>query len=305
MGAATRTISLSHDATLSRRMPRSAMERPATTAAPSAARTIVVGLAIALAVAGWEVARGSLYTSRSDVGYALGVVGGAMMCVLILYPVRKHVRALRWCGPLKYWFRLHMMCGIVGPLLILFHSTFRIRSLNAAVALGAMVLVTLSGIVGRYIYRRIHHGLYGSRATLEELQRELRQQADALEPLLEWLPAVRHEVDAFSSLAAERAARWMDRTIHFLSLGAKRFVVGRRIRRIIAAAPSAGAGSGAPRVKVRTLLRTIDATLYAVERTAQFTAYERLFSLWHVLHVPIVYMLVLSAIVHILAVHMY
>jgi len=38
---------------------------------------------------------------------------------------------------------------------------------------------------------------------------------------------------------------------------------------------------------------------------AQFATYERLFSLWHVLHVPFVYMLVVSAVVHVIAVHMY
>jgi hypothetical protein len=40
-------------------------------------------------------------------------------------------------------------------------------------------------------------------------------------------------------------------------------------------------------------------------RVVQFSFYERLFSLWHVLHLPLFFMLVLSAIVHVLAVHMY
>jgi hypothetical protein len=43
----------------------------------------------------------------------------------------------------------------------------------------------------------------------------------------------------------------------------------------------------------------------AVQQVAQFGAYERLFSMWHVLHVPFLYMLVLSAIAHVIAVHMY
>jgi hypothetical protein len=45
--------------------------------------------------------------------------------------------------------------------------------------------------------------------------------------------------------------------------------------------------------------------MQGVQRVAQFNTYERLFSLWHVLHVPFVYMLVLSAIAHVVAVHMY
>jgi len=38
---------------------------------------------------------------------------------------------------------------------------------------------------------------------------------------------------------------------------------------------------------------------------AQFEAYDRLFSLWHVLHIPFVYVLVVSAIAHVIAVHVY
>ena len=45
--------------------------------------------------------------------------------------------------------------------------------------------------------------------------------------------------------------------------------------------------------------------LNAVVRVAQFTAYERLFSLWHVAHIPFVYLLVISAVVHVVAVHAY
>ena len=45
--------------------------------------------------------------------------------------------------------------------------------------------------------------------------------------------------------------------------------------------------------------------LDSVQRVSQYAAFVRLFSLWHVLHVPLVYMLVLSAIAHVVAVHMY
>jgi len=41
------------------------------------------------------------------------------------------------------------------------------------------------------------------------------------------------------------------------------------------------------------------------QRVAQFSRYERLFSLWHVLHVPLLWMMVLSAVAHVVAVHAY
>ncbi len=40
-------------------------------------------------------------------------------------------------------------------------------------------------------------------------------------------------------------------------------------------------------------------------QTSQLAVWERLFSLWHVVHIPFIYLLVLSGIVHVVAVHMY
>jgi hypothetical protein len=45
--------------------------------------------------------------------------------------------------------------------------------------------------------------------------------------------------------------------------------------------------------------------LRKVRRVAEFGSYERLFALWHVFHLPFFYMLVITALIHVLAVHMY
>jgi hypothetical protein len=65
------------------------------------------------------------------------------------------MRSLRTFGSVVFWFRLHMTLGLIGPTLILFHANFRLGSLNSNVAMFAMLLVAASGIVGRYLYRKI------------------------------------------------------------------------------------------------------------------------------------------------------
>jgi hypothetical protein len=57
--------------------------------------------------------------------------------------------------------------------------------------------------------------------------------------------------------------------------------------------------------RLRAACDLVQTYLRSTREVAQFHTYERLFSLWHVLHVPLVYMLVLSAIAHVVAVHMY
>jgi len=261
--------------------------------------SVVASVVISLALLAWAVRRGDVYTSASDLGYWLGVAGGSLMVVLLIYPLRKRFRMLAVLGPLKHWFRFHIVAGIVGPVIVLFHSTFHIGSFNAAIALACMLLVVASGLVGRFIYRKIHHGLYGSRATAADLQRTLEQQVASLEGVLFRLPVIEREISRFSALASlQPQGRWQ-RGLHFASLGWKRHMAGRRVRRAIAGCDAAA------NARLHTLARTIDDTLKAMQRAAQFSTYERLFSLWHVVHIPFLCMLVVTAIIHVVAVHAY
>ena len=271
-----------------------------------ASSAVVASSLIALLLLAWIVSRDAPYSSSSDLGYWLGICGGSLMLVLLVYPLRKRFRALAFLGPLKHWFRFHMFAGVAGPVIVLFHSTFRVGSFNAAIALASMLLVVASGVVGRVLYRRIHHGLYGSRATIAELQRTLDQQMASLAGTLAALPAIDQEVHRFAALATlQPTGRWR-RALHIGLLGGQRLLAGFRLRRAIAGTGlKVGADATATKVHLNALLRTLDELLGAIQRTTQFSTYEKLFSLWHVVHIPFLCMLVVTAIVHVVAVHAY
>jgi len=261
---------------------------------------------VLLILAGWAVRTDALYSSGKGVGYILGLVGGSLMLGLLLYPLRKRLRFMQEWGALKHWFRFHMVGGILGPLLVLFHSTFHVGSFNAAVALSCMLLVVASGLVGRFIYRKIHHGLYGSHASLKELEQTLAQQFKTLEPVLSRMPLVKQEVERFAALVSLPPASRSARIVHFLSLGARRTLAARRLRRTLGTYAKAEQDRlVASHANLDTLLQTIDNTLQAVQRRAQFSTYEKMFSLWHVIHIPFLCMLVITALVHVVAVHIY
>lgn len=268
---------------------------------PGTARALIVVGTLVAGIALWRVSHGDLYTSGSTLGYYLGVIGGSMMLALLTYPVRKRAASLKDAGPLRHWFRAHMTLGILGPLCILFHSTLHVGSLNAAVALGCMLLVAASGVVGRFIYRQIHHGLYGARATVEELQKSLNTQMIELEPTFQRVAEVRIAVANFVERSHAVPPRLGARALHFLLLYWHRPLVRRRIRRALI--PQSA--HPVQRTHLASLAGTIDELLIAVHQHSQFSTYERLFSLWHVAHLPFVYMLLASAIVHVVAVHMY
>jgi hypothetical protein len=273
-------------------------------------RGLVVPLLVLFAALGWLAARGGFYTPGDDFGYYLGLVGALMMLVLLLYPLRKHVGFLRKLGAIRHWFRLHMFFGIAGPLLILFHSTFTIGSLNAGVAMGCMLLVAGSGVIGRFIYTRIHHGLYGRRATVQELQNQLGICEGEIRSKFHFAPRVEERLKAFGELAHRHPEGFLAGAWQFLTLALRaRHIRARCMRDLKKNLGTHAMQRGWTRDKLRRRLAAasemITTYLVAVRHTAQLGVYERLFSLWHILHVPFVFMLVISGVVHVIAVHMY
>ncbi len=257
-----------------------------------------------LAWLGWKIAHGKYYTPRSGFGFYLGVTGTLVMLSLLAYPLRKHIRWMQRWGALKHWFRVHMVLGIIGPTLVLFHSTFHIRSTNAAVALFSMLFVVASGIVGRFVYTQIHHGLYGRRETLEKLQEELRSQADVSKSRLHFAPQVEQWVEWFEREAMEVEHSFLGNLLHLPALALRRRYVEFRCSRQLRWIWRHDHSPSVRRI-VSDVLSLIPGYLKEVQRVAQFTMYERLFSLWHVLHIPLIYILAASTLFHVIAVYMY
>jgi hypothetical protein len=265
---------------------------------------------LALVALGFIVYRFKPYTPGSDFGYYMGMVGGILMLLLLLYPLRKHVRPFHVLGATRHWFRLHMVLGILGPTLVLFHSTFEIGSLNAGVALFCMVLVAGSGIIGRFIYRRIHHGLYGRRASLEERQTALGLRDQDMKSKFHFAPRVEERLKKFETEALALGKDGLAHLWRFTTLGFRSHLTAwhclREIKRLLKRqAHERGWEQDKLHARVATANRYLDEFLSAVRDAAQFTTYERLFRLWHVAHVPFVWMLAISGVVHVVAVHMY
>lgn len=260
-----------------------------------------------LAVASaWAVGNALQLDAGSELGYWIGVVGGVAMLLLFLYPLRKRVPLLRGLGATKHWFVFHMLMGAAGPWLILVHCNFRVGSTNAAVALGSMLVVAASGVVGRYLYVHVHRGLDGRRADLAELRARLDASHDKLGAAFSLAPQVRDRLLAFEAAvvgAAPAAAPVLLWRSHRAAQQARREVRG-LIDQALADAP----GQLAPerRRQVRAHWRRQAAQHIAQSLgVAQLGAWERLFALWHVLHLPFVYVMVACAVAHVIAVHAY
>lgn len=261
-------------------------------------------------LAGYMLRDTGLLTPEEGIGYWLGIIGGSMMLTLLLYPLRKRFRILQFLGPTRHWFRLHMVFGLLGPLLILYHCNFNLGSINSKVALYCMLLVAASGIIGRHFYSRIHRGLYGRKTSLTELQKDLVASTEKSHGLSNLMPRLVTRLDAMSaemqgcnitqSLGVGRSLRWT--FTHRLTQISLMLLAHRELK--AAASASDIVARDYKRLR-KTAFRFVSDFTTRTGRVAQFAFYERLFALWHILHLPIFLMMVVSALVHVLAVHMY
>jgi hypothetical protein len=267
-------------------------------------------VAVVLVYLGWRFPTERYISPETGLGYALGITGGSLILLLLVYSARKRVHWLGFLGSLNRWFDVHVVFGIVGPILILYHSNFSLGATNSNVALFCMLIVVGSGLIGRFIYSRIQFGLYGRQLTLGELQGNA-ERLRALEGTISFLPQLvsrleTHEARLLASgsrLPLLSLAKPLGVSINaFIARWGLRRYVRKELRRAARRSPTIA--SERKRL-LRAALAYIDTRLIATRRVAEFEAYERLFSLWHVLHLAMFFMLLVAGIAHVIAMHVY
>jgi hypothetical protein len=272
---------------------------------------LTFGIAIVVVLLiGWLNRNDSSLTPKSGVGYWLGIAGSLLMLLLLVYPLRKRMRSLRVIGTVAFWFRAHMILGVFGSVLILWHANFRLGSINSNVALLAMLVVATSGIFGRYLYSKIHLGLYGRKAAAPEIIADaeaLRRLIGANMPVTDRVVA---QLNALAQLGAAASKGVLAGLVLLPVISWRGTVVRMQLivdaRRVIALqGKRLGQSRRIQRQRLAGVADLVTLHVAAVKKAAALAFYERLFRLWHVFHVPLFFLLVIAAIIHIFAAHFF
>lgn len=222
------------------------------------------------------------------VGIVLGITGLTLMLMPLVYVARKKIRALSRWGSLQKWLQVHIFCGIVGPVLVTFHTSFKFNGI-ITVAFWLMVLVVASGFVGRYLYVRIPRSVRGVALTHEEV----RARAAALKSDLgaAGLPIqILEGVDAFERKAIPHEDRASLAGLFLGDLLLQRHRA--RLRTQVQA-------SGLPASALDETLETITERAWLLRDLAYLRLSQRLFEMWHVFHQPLVYVMYGIAALHV------
>jgi hypothetical protein len=172
-----------------------------------------------------------------------------------------------------------------------------------------MIIVASSGVVGRYFYTRIHYGLYGKKATLAGLVKDMEAEKGKLLVIYNIAPELKQELSRFqvtlkTSLTLGESIR------RFFILGPKirlaSLILPFKLRRIVKAH---GQKYQWTPLHTRRFAKLVSAHVRYYLQTSikvcEFAIYERLFALWHTLHLPLFIMMIITGIIHVIAVHMY
>jgi hypothetical protein len=236
------------------------------------------------------------------IGIKLGMLGVLMFFLIYLYPLRKKWGWLGRQGNSRHWLDFHVVLGATAPIIIAFHSSFKFGNI-AGMAFWSMLVVTLSGFVGRYLYAQIPRGLSAAELTMKEMQeREETLQRD----LAEQRANFGFCVDALYQMpSADQVAKrpMVASLLSMILIDFKRPFKTSFVR-------LKEAGFGPWLFSFCGLLPTRDPKLERAIRVAQNQATlskhilflrrtQQVFQLWHVVHRPFSYAFAILAILHI------
>jgi hypothetical protein len=224
-------------------------------------------------------------------GHGLGVCGAAMILLLFLYLLRKY-EIVRW-GNLSHWLDVHILFGVLGPLLVTLHTAFKFGGI-VSVSYFSMLAVMFSGVFGRYLYVQIPRAIGGG----ELSEREMRERKKEME----------ERMRTRFGLTAEDIAR-MERSFSLSGdddRSALGILGGLLLEDLIRPLRSLSV-----RRAIRNSFPTLDPDgverLFGLIRRWSLLSRKirflgttrRIFYYWHVLHRPFAYVMVLIMLIHV------
>src|SRR5437016_4421045 len=243
-----------------------------------------------------------LLRPSGTIGIKLGMLGVLMFFLIYLYPLRKKWGWLGRMGNSRHWLDCHVVLGATAPLIIAFHSSFKFGNI-AGMAFYSMLMVTISGFVGRYLYAHIPRGLSAAELSLKEIQEKeeaLRKELDEQKATFGFCVEALSELPTLAEVAK---APLIASLLSMFLIDMKRPIKASLVR-------LREAGFGAWVLSCFGLFATSDKKLERAIRVAQkeaalsqsivfLSSTQRIFQLWHVIHRPFSYAFAILAVLHI------
>jgi len=227
------------------------------------------------------------FKAGGSYGHTLGVIGSTMMVLLLGYSLRKRVRVLRSLGPLSRWLDVHIFMGLIGPVLVVLHSSFKVQGL-VALSFWSMVVVASSGVLGRYLYLQIPRTRAGEALSLKDLEAQDRAISRRLSLEFGLDDAALKRLETLSTPPPSRGL-----VLLLLGLFRDDLRRGHELRAFVRSC------RGVPASLLRDLERVVRQKYALHRRLLLWDGLHELFHHWHVFHKPFAVVMYLFMVVHV------
>lgn len=218
-------------------------------------------------------------------GHAMGILGFILMLMTeILYTLRKRVNNARW-GRMASWLEFHIFTGLVGPYLVLLHTSWKFNGLAGVLSLFTLMIVA-SGFIGRYIYTAVPRTVDGVELSLADMNDQIGQ----IEDFLAHLRQPQAEVET-TPLRSPTSAGSIGMVLGRLGWELQTGLAMRRSQRGLSESDQQQAKELQNLIRQRNRLK---------RQVASIASARRLLAVWHAIHIPLGLTLFAMAFVHVI-----
>lgn len=225
-------------------------------------------------------------------GLGFGIGASLLVLTNLAYLLRRHLRFPLYFGSLQRWMTVHLVTGLMALILTLLHCGMTLRDTTGGHAALALVVLVVTGTIGRYFYSFVPRAANGRELALEDVRLELAQLASGWERNnRNFGDRVRKQVDALIS-TGEWEGGFASRLKSLLTSQGQ-------LSRLIQRFRSEGKAEGIPReqlVELETLARRAHRTALMA---SHYEELRGLLSSWRYLHRWVALLMVLLVIAHI------
>ena len=223
-------------------------------------------------------------------GHGFGILGSFFMFIgVAFYMVRKRLRSLSRVGVLKHWLEFHIFLCSLGPILVLYHTSFKFGGL-VSVSFWSMVAVFLSGVIGRFIYIQIPRTIEGRELSLNEVREMTGSAGDTIREL------VSLDDESYQVIIDSTKKRVGLYHANFIVRGYLKYRDDAKTLRNIKAVLNRNNITKSQRKQVLDLVKSDISLNRKIER---LVVMQNLFKYWHVAHLPFAIVMLIIAIIHV------
>lgn len=231
-----------------------------------------------------------LFKPSGPIGHGLGIAGSLCMFIGVsLYMIRKRVRAFGRWGVLKYWLEFHIFLCTLGPILILFHTSFKFGGL-VSVSFWSMVAVFASGIIGRFIYIQIPRTIEGRELSLSEVQ---GMRSDIGEILKNDYNLPEESLNIITESTRKKFEALQENA--FMRTIKKYFTDKQNLRNVKGVLKQ----NKLSHTESRKIVGLVKNEISLNRRIDRLVAMQNLFKYWHVAHLPFAIIMLIIMIIHV------